>query len=179
MRTQRRRMVSSFFIGPLEDLTQSFLWQPWLFRCGTGAVHSAPDVSRALWVPKRAHAAASHQLHFRNLWSGWGEPPLAQDLPCGGPLPGGALPSAPLPLSHRITCAPDRAPCCEQAKSLVKEHLGRMTCDCAQTKTAQQHQPDHPQSSCHACKEDECTIQGECDHLSDIPATRNDVSSCF
>ena len=38
-------------------------------------------------------------------------------------------------------------------------------------KTEQQHQPDHPQSLYHARKEDECTTQGECDHLSDIPAT--------
>ena len=82
-------------------------------------------------------------------------------------------------VDHRITCGPGRAPRCESAKSLMRDHFGRMTYDCAQTKTAQQHQPDHPQSDCHACPEDECTTQGECDHLSNIPATLDDDDFFF
>ena len=171
-------MVSSFFIPPAWPFGGSdvvvpvaAVAVPMRYRCGA---LGAECVVCFVGYSSGPTPPPAISLLFRDLWSGWCGPPLAQDLPCGGPLPGGALPSAPFPLSRRITCAPGGALRCEPAKSLVKDHLGRMTCDRARTKTAQQHQPDHPQSSCHACKEDECTTQGECDHLSDIPATRND-----
>ena len=70
-------------------------------------------------------------------WGARGEPPLPQDLPWGGPLPGCALPSAPRPLSHRITCAPDRAPRCEPAESMRRDQLAKMTFDRAETKRKQ------------------------------------------